>query len=92
MTHDGTKDAYDCDRDGFIMSASREAGGETKWSGCSAERIKSQRAGCLFDQPGLNRYLRAYHDLGFPAITKHKTSHYKSGSHDIVYNEKPSAV
>ena len=59
MRHDGYS-GNDCDYDGYIMSADRgstisEGDGETKWSACSAEYLKSFSKNCLDDEPGLNR-------------------------------------
>ncbi len=48
MTHDGVR-SNECPGDGFIMSASRETGGETRWSECSAEALRSLEAKCLGD-------------------------------------------
>ncbi|XP_059608052.1 A disintegrin and metalloproteinase with thrombospondin motifs adt-1-like [Phlebotomus argentipes] len=51
MHHDGTGNS--CPKDGFVMSPSRGTDGETTWSACSADAVRSLRrfATCLRDKP-----------------------------------------
>ncbi len=63
MKHDGKSN--DCNRDGFIMSSSRETGGETKWSPCSAKTLKELvGARCLYDSPGNDGLRNGYDHQG----------------------------
>lgn len=45
MTHDGSKNA--CPSNGFIMSPSRGTKGETLWSSCSVDVVRSLNKPCL---------------------------------------------
>uniref|UniRef100_A0A1B0EVJ6 Putativedisintegrin and metalloproteinase with thrombospondin motifs 16 n=1 Tax=Lutzomyia longipalpis TaxID=7200 RepID=A0A1B0EVJ6_LUTLO len=51
MHHDGTGNP--CPKDGYVMSPSRGVDGETTWSTCSADVVRSLRrfATCLMDKP-----------------------------------------
>ncbi|XP_040568314.1 A disintegrin and metalloproteinase with thrombospondin motifs adt-1-like [Lepeophtheirus salmonis] len=50
LHHDG-RSGNTCDKNGFIMSASRGTKGESTWSKCSMEKLKSQEHKCLENDP-----------------------------------------
>eukprot|EP00096_Caligus_rogercresseyi_P009552 TRINITY_DN3254_c1_g1_i1.p1 TRINITY_DN3254_c1_g1~~TRINITY_DN3254_c1_g1_i1.p1 ORF type:complete len:740 (+),score=167.70 TRINITY_DN3254_c1_g1_i1:104-2221(+) len=50
LHHDG-KSGNTCGTNGFIMSASRGTKGESTWSSCSADKLRSKEHSCLQNDP-----------------------------------------